>query len=105
MLPYQLFFGFCLSKDEQENLQNIPSSTRDLFIQTHDPAYLHLVEDSGKVYLGKFLGDKTNLHQIESMQAHILSVLKKLNAELVPNSRSLGLFALPVTESFTSDVF
>lgn len=103
MPPHQLFFGLYLTEDGEEILKKVPPFIRNLLVQDQSPLYLQLVRDKGKMYLGKFLGEITNLQEIEAVQAHVISLLKKLNAELVSNVNSLSLIELPSKEIIHSD--
>jgi hypothetical protein len=73
-----LFLGFPLSDTYRQELHRVPSSERELFIQSQASPYLQQIEHEGAVYLGKFLGVSIEIAALESLQSHILSLLKKL---------------------------
>jgi hypothetical protein len=76
MFNNQLFFGFPVDESFQKELAEIPDAIRTLFIDGKE--YLQSVEKGGITYLGKSLGECTNLTSLELTQAHIISLLKLL---------------------------
>jgi hypothetical protein len=96
MFDYQLFLGLPLSDSYQKELKQLSAAIRDIFIQTHSSPYLQQIESEGMVYLGKYLGPSIELAALDSLQAHIYSLLKKLIPHYPYEQHSLLLFALPL---------
>lgn len=94
MFDHQLFLGLPLSESYQQELAKLPVSTRDAFIQSQSSLYLQQIENEGRIYLGKSLGPSVELSTLESIQAHIYSLLKKLVPHYAYEEHPLLLFAL-----------
>lgn len=99
MFEYQLFLGFPLTEDYQRELSKLSPSFLDMFIQHPPSPYLQQIESEGIVYLGKSLGSSIELTSLDSQEAHIYSLLKKLVFHYPYPKHPLVLIALPVNES------
>jgi hypothetical protein len=97
MFQHQLFFGFLIEADFSAKLQAIDPKIRDLFIQ-NDANYLQTATHNKKTYLGKFIGKKGELSQLEQLEANIFSLLKKLVPDFPYEKHSLILFSIPDNE-------
>jgi len=75
-----LFLGFEVNPIFQKYLELVDEKIRSLFIQNEE-IYLQSYILNGKLFLGKFLKNKTNLSQIELFSSNIFSLLHKI----VPN--------------------
>lgn len=95
MFDYQLFLGLPLSDSYQQELRQIPASTRDVFIQSQSSPYLQQVESEGTLYLGKYLGSSIEVASLDSLQAHIYSLLKRLVSHYSYEEHPLLLLVLP----------
>lgn len=88
-----LFFGFLLDASFQEKLQVLDPAFKSLFIQQGDD---YLQEYNGKegLFLGKFLGKKSDFATLEAFSLNIYSLLTKI----LPNYpyKSSKLMIIPV---------
>jgi hypothetical protein len=94
MFDHQLFLGLPLSESYQQELAQLPAPIRAAFIQSQSSLYLQQIENEGTIYLGKSLGPLVELSALESIQAHIYSLLKKLVPHYSYDKHPLLLFAL-----------
>lgn len=78
MFDCKLFLGLPLSLAFQQELDQLPNSMREIFIQSEPSPYLQRIECEGVGYLGKYLGASVELNDLDSLQDHIYSLLKKL---------------------------
>ncbi|MEC7839929.1 MAG: hypothetical protein VX777_07805 [Chlamydiota bacterium] len=74
---YQLFLGFHVDEVFHSALNQVAEDVKVFFIQDDD-TYLHRVRHNGKVYLGKFLGDKSDLQNLRDVETNIYSLLGRL---------------------------
>ena len=78
MFETTLFLAFALSESFQVELLKLPASEKQRFIQEHPSPFLEYLEDGGVRYLGKLLGASIEMEALESMNAHVYSILKKM---------------------------
>ena len=93
LIEPKLFFGFPINDSFSHALMQNKPEYNSLFIQEGD-AYLKKVTFHGMCYLGKYINNEVPLNQLESLEIHIFSLLKKLVANH-NYSTHLVLFALP----------
>jgi hypothetical protein len=94
MYDSQLFLGLPVSHSFQRELDQLPASLHEVFIQNKSSSYLQQVEYEGVRYLGKYLGSSIELVELDSSQNHIYSLLKKLIPHFPYEQNPLLLFAL-----------
>ncbi len=104
MFDYQLFLGLPILSSYQEELNQLPSSLRDLFIQNKDSSYLQQIEYENVVYLGKSLGSTIETFILDAMQAHIYSLLRRLIPHYPYEQHPLLLLALPIKKDLPSKI-
>lgn len=97
MLDYTLFIGLLLDDAYLRELEEVPPSLRDLLIQSQDDTYLRQIDFEGKVYLGKFLEPPMEVSSLETVQAHIHSILKRLVPYYSYDEHPLVLLALDIS--------
>lgn len=95
MFDYQLFLGLPLSKEDLQGIGALPSSLREIFIQNQDLSYLQQIEYESITYLGKYIGSSVEVASLESIQAHIYSLVRRLIPYHEKRDSSLLLLALP----------
>lgn len=95
MFNTQLFFGLPLEDFYQHALDQLSLSERELFIQNQHSPYLQQIESEGILYLGKYLGSFIELTTLDSLQAHIYSLLNKLVPNYPYKQHPLLLLAIP----------
>lgn len=82
MVSKSLFFGILYDSFCKEALSRLDSRLKDLFIQSdRQGEYLQLIAEDGQEFLGKHLDAITDFCDLEMLEAHIRSVIRKL----VPN--------------------
>jgi hypothetical protein len=96
-IEHQLFLGLPLSDSYLKELKKLPPYIQNLFIQPHSSDYLQRVESKGIVYLGKCLGSFIKLADIETLQIHIYSLLKRLISDYP--YEQVPLLLLPISLS------
>lgn len=94
MINGSLFLGFSVDESFASSLEKNKPEFNALFIQSDD-AYLREIQFQGVRYLGKFVNNEEPLAQIELLEAHIFSLLKRLVADYNYQNTNLILFALP----------
>lgn len=94
-----LFLGFPVEGLFALAFQSIPLEMRALFIRPEGD-FLHEHTRKGVRYLGKEVDSITNLADLELLQNHIYSVLKKLLPDYPCASTPLLLFAYPKENSW-----
>lgn len=72
-----LFFGFLVDSDLQKELNSLDSTFKSLFIQKNEP-FLQELDFENKLYLGKFIGQISDLAKLELTSLNIMSLVKKL---------------------------
>ncbi|WP_068467133.1 hypothetical protein [Candidatus Protochlamydia phocaeensis] len=95
MFDYQLFLGFPLTSSYQKALTELDASQLALFIEGGDPAYLQKIAYQDQIYLGKYAGQLVELSSLESLQAHIYSLLRRLVPAFDYAGCPLVLLAVP----------
>jgi len=91
MLEVRLFFGFPIGAAFASALQNLNPEITALFIREED-AYLQEVYYRERRYIGKYIGHKTELANLELLEANIYSILKKLVPDFPYKDEPLILF-------------
>ncbi len=76
MFKLNLFLGFAGDQLFQKELNKANATLRSLLIGKKD--YLEEVNCEGKSWLGKHLAEFPTLEEIEGMEKHLVSLLKKL---------------------------
>lgn len=90
-----LFLGYPLSESYLSQLENLPSPLIEAFIQNQRSEYLQKIEHDGVFYLGKCLESPFDLKDADSLQANLLSLLKKLVPDYPYDQNPIVLIALP----------
>lgn len=80
LIDHQLFLGLPLDNSFQNQLGKVSHHVRSLLIQNH-PDYLNIVEYQGITYLGKHLGSLVNFSNLELVETHIYSLLRRLTVD------------------------
>lgn len=93
MLSTRLFLGFPIDSAIASNLAKINPEIVSLFIK-QEGGYLTEITYLNQLYLGKYVEGTTNLPQLELLETHIYSVLKKIIPDYPHLEISLAL--LPV---------
>lgn len=96
MFETQLFLAYPLNSQYEAKLEQIPHSLRVFFIQDH-PDYLQQITHNGIPYLGKQLEKVIDLRTLDSLEAHIISLLKRLVPDHPYENDTLTF--LPLTHS------
>lgn len=94
-----LFFGFPVEGLFALAFQSVSLEMRALFIRPEGD-FLRQHTRKGVLYLGKEVDSITNLADLELLQNHIYSVLKKLLPDYPCTSTPLLLFAYPKENSW-----
>lgn len=74
---YELFLGFLVNEVFHSALDEVDEEARIFFIQDGD-SYLQRVKHNGSLYLGKFLGNKSDLQCLRTIEKNIYSLLTRL---------------------------
>lgn len=88
-----LFIGYPLSENYQLELDQIPSVVKEIFISENSSDYLQKVTREEVTYLGKKVDSPFDLTQLDSTEANIFSLLKKLVPDYPYDEQSLYLIA------------
>ncbi|CCB85666.1 MULTISPECIES: hypothetical protein [Parachlamydia] len=94
MLAAHLFLGFHVDFQFSESLSEINPEILRIFIQKEGD-YLTEVYHRKKKYLGKSIEGVTDLTQLELLEEHIYSLLKKINPHYP--CREFPLYLFPIT--------
>lgn len=94
MFTHQLFLGLPVSVSYGNQLGLLPKSLRDAFIQQDSSDYLRQIESDGVTYLGKCVESPLVMDALESMETHIISLLKMLIPDYPYHEHPLVLLAL-----------
>lgn len=89
--PYGLFLGFPIDTSFSLSLKKVSPEIRSLFIQED---YLQEICYKNVSYLGKQIGQKTDLTALDLTQNHILSLLRKLVPNYPYDTKNLLLFVI-----------
>lgn len=95
MLDDALFLGFPLSDSFLLKLKNLPPQITAEFIQEQPSDYLQKVDYQEMSYLGKCLETPFDLRGLDTLQANIDSLLKRLVPDFPYQDHPLRLFSLP----------
>lgn len=93
MLTLALFLGLPITAPIEDALATINPELRHLFISDHPESYLKEVTFEGGLYLGKVLGEKVTLDELQLLEQNILSILNKLLPFQLEGDLPLVLFA------------
>ncbi len=88
---YQLFYGFRVDDTFHHALDEVDEEVKIFFIQDDD-RHLHRVRHNGNLYLGKFLGDKSDLKSLPNVERNIYSILSRLVPKYSYQETELLLF-------------
>lgn len=77
MITPALFFGFPIDHTLEAKLNDANPHRVDMFINNKSD-YLHRLEDSSTIYLGKFIGESTDLKALKLLEANIKSLLQMI---------------------------
>jgi len=77
MIDLQLFLGLPIDQNLARQLDQVNSYTKAMFIQEGEN-YLQEVIFNDRTYLGKKLGKITDSQSLETLEANVYSLLKKL---------------------------
>lgn len=91
MYSPKIFIGFPVSAEFSQSLQELSPEAKKVFIQDEPSEYLQQYRKDGKVYLGKEVGELTELSALAGLESHIYSLLKKLVPDYSYESSSLHL--------------
>lgn len=93
MLERRLFLGFPVDRLYESALLNVSPQLLALFIQ-NEGQYLEEVFFENQRYLGHYLKSPANLSDLELMQSHIYSLLKRLVSSYPYEKSALWLFPI-----------
>lgn len=99
---YELFFGFPINEKFKARLQEVNPYFLSLFIREGDD-YLQQVTFNHEQFLGRKIGQASQLSKLESLQVNIYSILKKLVPDFSVEEIPLVLFSLPRVNKSTRD--
>lgn len=94
MLDLKLFLGFQLNPTLTEHLSRAPLHLVQLFTTGGD--FLCTLEQENKRYLGKFPSPSPSLEDLELLEAHVVSLLKKLAPRYPVEAEPPRLFVVHV---------
>jgi hypothetical protein len=92
----KLFLGFALDEAFQKELNKADSYFTTLFIGKEE--YLQDISHQGRCYLGKYLLSYPSLDQLEDLEKHLLSLLKRLTPRYSFTQNPLVLLTLPIPD-------
>ncbi|MBA2368332.1 MAG: hypothetical protein H0V82_04825 [Candidatus Protochlamydia sp.] len=95
MFEYELYLAFPITPSFEKKLSSLNDTVRNLFIQSGNFLYLQEITYADNIYLGKNLGQMTEVKALESFQDHLLSLLKKLVPDYPYSKNSFVLLAIP----------
>lgn len=87
-----LFLGFPVSPDFARLLSKANPHVVSLFIQKGEGEYLQEMIFKEKIYLGKSVANLTDFSELELLEKHIYSILKKLVPDYPFKENPLVLF-------------
>lgn len=93
---YQLFLGFLVDSRFQKELDLLDQDFKNVFIR-EGSNYLQQVSHGGNIYLGKYLGERSDLQTLHSVEKNIYSLIAKLTPNYPCQEQSLRLFPAEVT--------
>lgn len=94
---FQLFLGFLVDEIFRSALEEVDEEVKIFFIQ-NDENYLQRVRHNGVLYLGKFLGHKSDLESLRTVEENIYSLLSRLLPNYDFRKTPLRLFPAEVSE-------
>lgn len=94
---FQLFLGFLVDEIFRSALEEVDEEVKIFFIQ-NDENYLQRVRHNGVLYLGKFLGHKSDLESLRSVEENIYSLLSRLVPNYDFKKTPLRLFPAEISE-------
>lgn len=100
MFDRKLFLGFLISQEYENALLAINPQLFALFIHTKSE-YLHEIVYHEQRYLGRFIPSPCELSDLELLETHIYSLLKRLVPDHSYENNALWLF--PVVEVMIPD--
>lgn len=89
---YQLFLGFPMDDVFLESFEQIDEKVQNFFVREDDQYLQKVTNASGTIYLGKFIGDKTDLEELHDIEANIYSLLKRIAPDYPFHQTPLRLF-------------
>jgi hypothetical protein len=89
-----LFLGLLVDSQFSVELDKNSKDLLSYYIKSSDE-YLREVDFDGKRYLGKFIQNEEPIYQLELIETHIISLLKKLVPHYPYENSHLVLFAIP----------
>lgn len=89
-----LFLGLLVDEVFSAALKKLAPEYLALFLNSED-TYLEEIHFNGKRYIGKYVDNEESLAQLELLEAHIFSLLKKLVSDYDYSHLNLVLFAVP----------
>ena len=101
-LDASLFLGFLVDTEVERDLNKTNACLRELFISSHDQ-YLHCLTYEGNNYLGKYLPAVAPITEIELIETHIISLLRRLLPQPHYTFQPLFLFPMMSKASASSD--
>lgn len=88
---YQLFLGLQVDRDLDSELSELDEQVLDVFIQEGD-SYLRRVGHKGNSYLGKFIGQRSDLQSLHDLETNIYSLVARLAPKYPYEEKPLRLF-------------
>lgn len=88
---FQLFLGFLVDKAYQVELDQADQILKQLFIK-EGSEYLQEVQHKGKIYLGKYIGERSDLQTLHDVEKNIYSLISKLTPDFPYQEKPLRLF-------------
>jgi hypothetical protein len=94
---FQLFLGFLIDTDFQLELDRIDRDLKSLFINEGDD-YLQQIDHQGKLYLGKYLGERSDLQTLHDVEINIYSLISKVTPNFPCHKQPLRLFPAQILQ-------
>jgi len=97
-LEASLFYGIECHSSFQERLKQVPERILNFIIQDHSD-YLQQISYEGKIFLGRRLGEMTDLHALELLDRSLESLVLKLIPDYSREAAPFVLIGLLETSS------
>ena len=89
---YQLFLGYPIDLSLANSILHVDDGLKNYFIRDDDLYLCKIAHRNGVEYLGKFVGERTDLHALETIEANVYSLLSKILPDYPFQQTALRLF-------------
>jgi len=90
---YQLFLGFPVDENLSKMLDSLDEGIKSLFFQDNEQ-YLQSVAHKDLLYIGKFVGVKSDMQTLHSLEENIYSILRRVAPNFPYKETPLRLFPI-----------